>query len=243
LKELYKQLSRLSEVHLILDFDGTLIPIRDNRDDLSLPLPTLRALKAITNLPVTILSGRDDEDLKTAFQDFSFQLVARNGFEESATLNQQGVQVRLRLSELLPQTEVAATLIEAKGAMTSLHFRHLKNDNLGPVLLELVSRTIKELGLESGWHAYLGKMVVNVEPRAVSKAKFVADYLAKNTHASVLFAGDDSNDFPVFELNHPRLTRVFVYPSDSPSALQWSDVKKMPREDFLELLEQLGQRS
>lgn len=242
MKELLDHLSAQSEVHLILDFDGTLIPIRDDRADLALPAPTKEALSALRRLPVTILSGRKEEELKIAFQGFSFALVSRNGFVETPELRSQGVQIREYLSTILVRPDVVGTAVEEKGALTSLHFRHLNNEHMGPVLLGLVCRALCELEFGERWHAYLGKMVVNVEPKAVSKAHLVSSYLSSFPQAFVLFAGDDSNDYPVFEIDHPRLTKVFVPPQTPSISRSWPDVKTLPREELLLLLERLGSK-
>lgn len=239
---LLERLLAESDVHLILDFDGTLIPIRDDRSDLTLSPHTKHSLSSIRRVPVTILSGRKYDELKIAFQGFSFSLVSRNGFEETPALNVEGAQIREYVSAVLLRPEVLGTIIEEKGALISLHFRHLKNESIGRVLLDLVCRALCELGLSNQWHAYPGKMVVNIEPKAVSKSYFVLSYLATHPQAFVLFAGDDSNDYPVFEIDHPRLTKIFISAAARSPARSWPGVKTLPREELLQLLEGLGSK-
>lgn len=239
MKQLLNRLSNQQEVHLVLDFDGTLIPIRKDRTELGFPPLTKKALMAIQHHPVTILSGRKEEELQAAFRGLSFNLVARNGFQETPELSAQGALIRERISRRLSLPEALGVAIEEKGALTSLHFRHLGAPGLGPSIMNWVNQIIGELNCGDSWHAYLGKMVVNVEPRVASKATFVANYVASLPGASVLFAGDDRNDYPVFELDHPRLFKVFIKSSDIPYPSSCPAFTALSRRVFLRLLTNL----
>lgn len=240
MKTLLKRLSLEPEVHLILDFDGTLIPIRGTRNELRLPASTKAALASIKNCPVTILSGRKKDDLKDALGEFPFRLVSLNGLEESPELSMEGETIREHISGIISHPDVLGTEVEDKGILTSLHFRHLEKEEIGLLLAEKTADLLGHLGYSERWHVYQGKMVVNVEPKVASKAKFVSNYLASFPNALVLFAGDDTNDYPVFELDHPRLIKAFVRSPRLQPKPEWPRVTPLSREDLLYLLKKWG---
>jgi trehalose 6-phosphate phosphatase len=226
-------------MHLVLDFDGTLIPIRRDRNNTEFPKATIKALKNLENIPVTILSGRGESDLRKAFAGLPFNLVARNGLIQTPQMLSEGIRIREYLRASLQQTAIVGIDVEEKGALTTLHFRGIADRSVEKLLSKQVNETLLALNYTELWHAYVGKKVVNIEPKQASKSAFVINYLERFPTAHVLFAGDDRNDFPVFEIQHPRLMQIYIGSAFSKLPSWSSSVKTQSRIEFIQLLGKL----
>lgn len=228
------------EPHFVLDFDGTLIPIRSKVKELTLPQETEKALEAIRDFPVTILSGRNLSDLQLAFNGYPFNLMALNGLANPELYFRYAEEIRRILHKIIQEKNFSSIQIEDKGALTAVHFRKTGKVELGPQLMDLFSKHLGDLPYFNDWKIYLGKMVVNIEPMGASKAGFVENYLKDHPKSHVLFAGDDTNDLPVFSLTNPRLCALFIKDPTSQEKNQLPQIKNMSQPRFLKLLHQLG---
>jgi len=203
----------IGEPHFVLDFDGTLIPIRETRTDLALPESSARLLRRLERFPTTILSGRDLDALAQATPGYRVSRVPLNGLLSTEALIEVAALLRERLEQPLLREGLGDVRIEPKGPLTSFHLRHLPEERSLAAesgIMALLLSEIRSLGLEGQWHAYPGKKVVNLEPCGASKQAFVDRYLARHANARLVFAGDDTNDLPVLNWEHPRLMAVAV---------------------------------
>lgn len=197
------------EPHFIFDFDGTLVPIQNDRHISQLPEKVETILKKLGQRhAVTILSGRSPEDLQLLFANLPVRLAPLNGLDVSVDpllLN----RLRTNLKEILG-AEFADVQIECKGPLTALHFRHWNHPEREDRFENEILQKIRHHPLCGQWHVYSGKKVINIEPEPQGKLKFIQRYLQRHPSSPLFFAGDDTNDFEVITYSHPRLWPVWI---------------------------------
>ena len=200
---LIADLSRLARGKILMafDFDGTLAPIVPRpewarvSDDLAFVLGRLAA-----RFPVAVVTGRKIDDVRHRLGFTPWAIIGSHGAECDA-LPKLNLSYALRLDEarqrLLESAEeltFAGVSVEDKQQSIALHYRRATNHQRA---LAVIDRCLEGLGDEL--RAYPGKYVVNVVcGDAPDKLHAVRKLQKASGTQSVFFAGDDSNDEPVF---------------------------------------------
>lgn len=196
-------------VTLLLDYDGTLVPIA-RRPELAAPdndlLELLAALSTRPGTDLHIVSGRRREDIELWFGAIAASLWAEHGFwyrsrspgrwEAAAPVPLDALRIVRPFFERL----TAATpdsFIEEKTASLAWHYRSaeaaLAERHLGEV-----RRALDEVLVELPLELLRGKKVLEVRPRGISKALAARRALEGDVHARVLAIGDDETDEELF---------------------------------------------
>jgi trehalose 6-phosphate phosphatase len=205
---------------LSLDVDGTLSPIVDHSADATLVPGALDAVTAFAATPdvvVVAVSGRPVHELRDQFGfPPDVRLVGSHGLEDTAHAKAPlEPEERERLGEAHRAAERAArglarAWVEDKPMSVALHVR-LAAAAEGEAALALFCRAAADLGLESA----VGKKVLEVSTRPLSKAAAVARLRDETSATTVVHVGDDASDEAVFAALGPGDVAVKV--GDGPS--------------------------
>ncbi len=198
---------------LAFDFDGTLAAIVARPDRARVSPPVSKRLTLLsTQLPVAIVTGRSVADVVTRLGFEPRYLVGNHGAEDPvaperdpalhAALQPLRAQLQARGAELA----AAGLTVEDKGASIALHYRLSSTPERALVLAHAL---VDASG--TGLHVFGGKCVLNVASvHAPDKAMAVHDLLQRSGAPCALFAGDDTNDEPVFAAAAPDWLTIRV---------------------------------
>jgi trehalose-phosphatase len=210
--QIREDLKQSAKVLLLLDYDGTLVPIASRPDLALLPESTHSLLKHLKDHPKIILgivSGRSLEEIKKLVNLAGVIYVGNHGLEmdlltgpyvfpEAKNFLPQLGKLKDILSHYLP--DFPGSLLEDKGLILSIHYRNLPLDKIR-ALKELIEKTVVAHGegLMIGW----GKKVWEIRPKiACNKGSAVLTILESlsKTEQNILsiYLGDDRTDEDAF---------------------------------------------
>lgn len=211
-------------VTLLLDYDGTLVPIAPT-PDLATPDPELvRLLAALAKRPhldIHIVSGRRREMIDVWFGHLPVSLWAEHGFwHRSATGDRWeaagGVPVD-GLKQTLPILErftkaTPGSFVEQKTASLAWHYR-LADPKLAQGQSRALRAVLEETLAGTPLEVLLGKKVIEVRLRGINKAFVVRRVLAEHPRiAAMLAVGDDQTDEDLFRALPESAVTVAVGP-------------------------------
>jgi trehalose 6-phosphate synthase/phosphatase len=195
---------------LLLDYDGTLVPIAP-RPELAAPdndlLDLLAALSARRGTDLHIVSGRRREDIELWFGALAASLWAEHGFwhrprppgswEAAAPVPVEALRIVRPLFERLTAA-TPGSFIEEKTASLAWHYRGAEAA-LAARQLRDARRALDEVLVELPLELLRGKKVMEVRLRGISKALAARRALEGHGHATrVLAIGDDETDEELF---------------------------------------------
>lgn len=211
---------RRGPVRLLLDYDGTLVPLARS-PELAAPdgelLELLQRLSATPGLCVEIVSGRPRETLDAWFQHLPVLLWAEHGFwrrrlpdsewEPAATVPPGWMD---RIHPILEQFTAATpgSHIEVKTASVAWHYRAAYREfglRQAHELRMLLGDALSNQPLE----VLEGKKVIEVRFRGISKALVAATPGAASASTVVAF-GDDRTDEELFHVLPPGSVTIAV---------------------------------
>jgi trehalose 6-phosphate phosphatase len=188
---------------LFLDFDGTLVEIASEPALVEVGDPLLKQLDRLQQRldgAIALVSGRPIEDLDALIGSAHFAAAGEHGAEL-----RRGDRQAIERSSLLPEAalevlreqavRLPGTLLEVKTASASLHFRK------APQHQERVKQGMQALvATLPGYELLMGKMVVELKPRAVTKGTAIRALMMQPPFVGrrPVFIGDDTTDEPGF---------------------------------------------
>ncbi len=199
---------------LAFDFDGTLAPIVMHPDTARTPPEMVPLLSTLAQrLPLVILTGRQVEDVQQRLGFTPTHIVGNHGAEDlidgpDAAAVQALAPFRARVEARRTRLSTAGVFIEDKGASIAIHYR-LSPDPVAAraVIEELLAELPPRLLTEAG------KQVVNVlVDSAPDKGDAMHRLMSRYGCRHGFYAGDDTNDEPVFERAAPDWITVRVGP-------------------------------
>jgi trehalose 6-phosphate phosphatase len=205
---------------LAFDFDGTLTPIVARPGDARLARGIAGQLARLGKLlPIAIVTGRQIADVRSRLGFEPAYVVGNHGAEDVA--DPAGAEAhartlepaRIRLRDNRALLDAAGILVEDKRQSIALHYR-LAHDR------DAARRLIDGLfpGEEHAWRVFAGKQVVNLAAAdAPDKAAAIRALVARCQADTVLFAGDDVNDEPVFATAPPHWLTLRIGNGTAPS--------------------------
>jgi|SRR5688572_6454408 len=198
------------QVRLLLDYDGTLVPLARTPERAAPDRHLLALLADVTAVPglrVDIVSGRPRETLETWLGALPVSLWAEHGFwhrpspgdewRPAATLNSAWMtEVRQILLDFTARTPGA--MVEFKSASLAWHYRGAQRE-FGSRQAHALRMRLGEALSNQPLEVLEGKKVIEVRPRGVSKA-LVAEDIARTSvrDAAVIAIGDDRTDEDLF---------------------------------------------
>lgn len=180
---------------LVLDFDGTLVPICDEPSLVRLGAPErewIRRAEVARNGRLVLLSGRAPRDLARLTRALGPVHRLGNHGACGVKFRRQSRPWVILLNQYLRGQE--GVWIEDKGESLSVHYRG------APCRARARRKIEKAVGYLEGARSFGGKCVVNVLPKgAPDKADAVLKILENSPpRAKVIFLGDDETDERVF---------------------------------------------
>jgi trehalose 6-phosphate phosphatase len=188
-----------SSTALFLDFDGTLVDIADQPDQIEVPaslVPTLQSLTEYLGGAVAVISGRPIAQIDDFLKPLQLATAGVHGTERRSA----GGALELLSTHPLDLIEEAAhalaarnpgLLVESKRGSVALHYRQ------APQLETLCLEAMREAVQASpGVTLLQGKMVVEAKPGGASKGGAIEDFMRETpfTGRTPLFVGDDITD-------------------------------------------------
>jgi trehalose 6-phosphate synthase len=208
----WARLARHSPVGLLLDFDGTLVPLAP-RPELAQPEPALvrllEALAASPGLTVAVVSGRGRPDLERWFgASPSLWLAAEHG----AFLRGDGVWRSLPTGDGSEIDDLRATfeglarkqagaLVERKAWSLAFHYRGVSRRALPALVIEIEAATHAWLRGHPGYEIVSGAKLIEVRPTIARKSATVPWVREKGGPDTRIVAfGDDITDEDMFAM-------------------------------------------
>lgn len=197
-----------SRRHLLLDYDGTLVPFA-RHPKLAQPNPELlELLRKITADPkteTTIISGRDSVTLAEWLGDLPVNLVAEHGasirrrdtdWVHEKPIDQSWKPLIRPTLELFEQRS-PGSMIEEKNHTLAWHYRNV-NPELGFIRSRELLDNLHHLLRNSPLHIIDGNKVIEVRMAGVDKGSVAQRLLGKESYDFVLAVGDDKTDEDMF---------------------------------------------
>ncbi len=184
---------------LFLDFDGTLVDIVERPDAVVVPPslpPLLGRLRDRFGGAVAVVSGRPVEELDRWLAPERLPVAGLHGMEWRVDDGVERLRPLPALDEIRDQIDASGLAargmrVEDKGLSIALHYREAPDLRDRVIsLANAATRPFPELTLLDG------KMVVEIKPRAASKASAVRRFMDVEPFAGrvPVFVGDDVTD-------------------------------------------------
>ncbi|GGI92185.1 hypothetical protein GCM10011581_31640 [Saccharopolyspora subtropica] len=219
---------------LLLDFEGTLAPIRQDPSRVTLPLRTRVVLQLLArHCPVVISSGRDLRDLRRRVRvarawyagSHGFELLAPGGepiahHAAETALPDLGEAERLLAIEV---GSVPGVLVDRTRFALAVHYR-----NARPAEVDQVISVVRRIGDERlTLRVAYGRRVVELLPNTYWNKGRALRWLmdeAGLTHSAVtpVFAGDDRTDEDAFHEIHDDGIGIVVLGGEHGDRLTWA---------------------
>jgi trehalose 6-phosphate synthase/phosphatase len=205
---------------LLLDYDGTLVPIAA-RPELAAPDPDLfrllGELVAGAKNSVYLISGRERSSLEGWFKHLGVGIIAEHGAWLCEPNGSFGVTRPLRsdwkeqvLSILrLFAGQVAGSFVEEKDYALAWHYRAADPD-LGEQRAKELIDELTQYTANLDIQIFEGKKVVEVRNAGVSKGTAALDVLQRLRPGFILAAGDDHTDEDLFRALPPSAVSIHV---------------------------------
>jgi len=207
-----------SRALLGFDFDGTLAPIVNERDQAFMRARTRELFAQVcTRYPCAVISGRSQMDVAARLGGAAVRyIVGNHGLEPGAELG----EFEKEIAATRPLLEVAlagcpGVEIEGKRYSLAVHYRKSRRKNEARAAIADAIRSVPLPMRVIG-----GKLVFNVVPaRAPNKGDALIRLRGLEGANTALYLGDDLTDEDVFGLDQPgRLLTVRVGESGSSAA-------------------------
>jgi trehalose 6-phosphate synthase/phosphatase len=195
---------------LLLDYDGTLVPIAPTPDQAQPDAELFTLLSALARRPdrhIHIVSGRPQHTIDAWFGKLAISLWAEHGFWWRAATGHEWCAAAAPPTEALARTLpifdrftrlTPGSFIERKTASLAWHYRGAaprEGDDQAHALRALLEESLADSPLE----VLPGKKVVEVRPRGISKGEVARHVLSmRRDPAPVVAIGDDETDEDLF---------------------------------------------
>jgi trehalose 6-phosphate synthase/phosphatase len=193
--------------HLLLDYDGTLVPFA-RHPSLAVPekelIQLLKDLSSDPKTDVTIISGRDHLSLEQWFTDLPLNLVAEHGaavrlkdgtWKFQPQLDQSWKPIIRSMLELYSQRS-PGSFIEDKNHTLAWHYRNV-DPELGFIRSRELLDTLHHMVRNAHLQIIDGNKVIEIRVSGVDKGTVAKKFL-KEPYDFILAIGDDKTDEDMF---------------------------------------------
>lgn len=222
---------------LLLDYDGTLVPLAGKPQD-AVPDPALlELLGELQRTPeqtVYLVSGRDRAQLERWFGPLGLRMIAEHGawFRDEAgewTMPKplrSGWKAHLKPLLQLYVERVPGSLLEEKDYSLVWHYR-LADHELGAVRAKELTDDVVLYTANFDVQVLEGKKAIEIRNAGVSKGEAARQVIANTAPDFVLAAGDDVTDEELFRALPRSATTVCVGGTHSFAAYRLSDYAEL----------------
>jgi trehalose 6-phosphate phosphatase len=183
---------------LFLDFDGTLAPLQDDPDKVSLPANGADILHALHNLfgtALVLISGRDIRDLSARTPHALWRAgghgleICRPGETPAAAPDQIADRTRADVEAII--RPFAGVRIEDKGPVLAIHYR--QNPGAESRLIEQMQTLVQAI---PDYKVQNGKCVIELKPVTANKGRALAHLMQRAPFSGrqPVMVGDDTTD-------------------------------------------------
>ncbi len=208
-REVADRVGDVTDWFVVLDFDGTLAPIVERKEDAALAPGAHDAVLAVCDLTdVAVVTGRPVEDVLPRLQGLPVTVVGNHGTQARL---QDGTTEDLldtsRMARVLDEVEgtVARVVdpadgweVERKPTSVAVHDRRVADAVREAVLPTLRARLDEHAGRPPGWKVLAGHRVTEFAPSGADKGTALAWLLDRVDHDRALVVGDDVTDEDAF---------------------------------------------
>lgn len=207
--ELLSKVAKSRQTLLLLDYDGTIVPIRDHPEKATPDneiLTILQKLQEAKEYTVAIVSGRDKEFMEKYFGHLNLTLCAEHGVwikeprEKWNTINfiQNTWKDKLKPILELYADRTPGAILEEKDYSLAFHFR-----NADPELATIRVRELTDSLIHQVSNLNLcvmeGKKVIEIKNAGINKGDFALKQIEKGDYDLVIAIGDDVTDEDLFD--------------------------------------------
>jgi trehalose 6-phosphate synthase/phosphatase len=207
-KKLLSDYNKSNDRLLLLDYDGTLVPFKDQPELAQPPdelLDLLNDLSKKNKNEVIIVSGRDKRTLENWFGHLNLSLVAEHGAwvkEKNGSWttshyleNTWKGEIRQILDMFVDRTP--KSFIEEKDYSLVWHYRRSAPE-LGAIRALELKDALLDLTSNLNLEVLEGSKVIEVRNAGVNKGRSVLKWITKEMWDYVLAIGDDTSDEDIF---------------------------------------------
>jgi trehalose 6-phosphate synthase/phosphatase len=233
--QLVHRLRAAESLHLLLDYDGTLVPFA-NVPELATPdddlLHLLATLAARPRTAVNVVSGRTAETMTRWFGSLPLGLHAEHGLRSRTVGGEWTARAappdpwRAPALAILEQfaARTPGSLVEEKTASLAWHYR-MAEPEFGTVQANELRLHLTELLSNAPVEILSGEKVIEVRPHGVNKGTIVTALVAAlPAMAQVVAMGDDTTDEDMFAALPPNGIAIHVGPRPSRAAIRLGGV-------------------
>lgn len=238
---------------IFTDFDGTLSPIVSDPDAAEPAAGVPRLLEELSRRYrlVAVISGRGAQDLSRRIGVSGPRYIGLYGAEEmlDSGLSQSPQAPRWRevaralaaeARTMIQDRKLTGCEVEYKDLAVSIHYRKTGSQDPPPAVLAWAQAS----GPPAGFHWGIGRKVVELRPRQVTKAGVFEDLFAGAGLHHAVVGGDDSADAEMMrraaELVRGQAIRIGIRSAEEPPGLaESSDVRVESPAQMVTLLERL----
>ena len=207
---------------LMLDFDGTLVPIAPTPEQIQIPkdLPDLLLSLQKAGNHIVVVSGRHAADIKKWLNNIAIEIIGLHGLEGfSASILPRHPLLNQALKKLRTlQKKFPKLFIEDKTQIIAVHTRVLPEGSQKSAMLAamiIFDALVEEsLLFERNLRLLKGHCVVELRPDEASKALAVQKLVNAHPHLYPIYIGDDTTDEEAFPVINLKGTSIRVGPPD-----------------------------
>lgn len=223
------------ELLLLLDFDGTLVPIAPHPDRIVVPpeLPSLLQGVKQRGHEVWIITGRRASDVSARVEG-AVPVVGLHGLEwpgeEPPARHPKLDGLRARAErEIAADPSLAGAHVEEKGRSVALHYRGVAEEKQRHAAERLSALAHEEIGDDPALNVLPGHCIVEVRPREASKGNAVKRLVDLYPTRRPVYVGDDVTDEEAFAALGERGlgVRVSDHDVDTRASLMVRDVDEV----------------
>ncbi len=209
-KKIIEEYKKCSSRLFLLDYDGTLIPFKENPNECYPDMELLEILGKLSNderNDVVIISGRNRKNMEEFFKDLEIYLVAEHGalirdkYGTWVEIEHLTTEWKREIREVLEifVNKTPGSFVEEKEYSLAWHYRKVDPELAATRVYELkhiLLNLIMNLNLE----ILEGNKVIEIKNSGINKGRAAMFFLSKKDYDFILAMGDDVTDEDMFKL-------------------------------------------
>ena len=220
----FDAVKKAQNIILFLDYDGTLIPFKNNPNEVHTPnnvLQLIQKLSEKSSIKIVVITGRSLNDIKHLISINRISFAAVHGIhiqffdgKEKILKNIDEIKIKLnQIKEALEKTlkNIDGVIIEDKQYSIAFHYRMVKEENLNDSIQKFKQTITKYF--DDNIEIMKGDKVFEVRPKGWNKGNAVEFFLHKTNlrkDSLPIYIGDDTTDEDAFKYLKNKGLTVFV---------------------------------
>ena len=208
---------------LLLDYDGTLVPIAEKPELAILPTDMRALLNSLAKrFRIAIISGRSLDEVKNLVGVREIYYVGNHGFEidgpGTRLLRSEAKRARPSIAKICARLReslgaISGAIVEDKGLTASIHYRQVARKELRR-MKNIFEKVVKPYVNSGRIRLIRGKKVFEIRPSTVwdkgKAALWIIDVIDPRKKLTPVYLGDDQTDEDAFLALKDRGVTVLV---------------------------------